>query len=365
MLYYYFYKKMALLMTSLESEWQTTAKKTKKQNKSNYSDKPIDRQSYKKKTNVVWKEGITHFVPKSIKDEVINIMKKCSNARDFMKEIKLKVKTSSNIWESTLVYILHEASSCDKLEIIEFILDSSTNRTKLVNSKCGPKEFTPIFKSAYKGSIRALKMLCIAGADKTIINKIGETVMEALEQGNIDMNNRSPSVKIFTNDRFSECRHFLSNWDPDRIKDRVIDKDFVAYIPPNKRTDEDEVEVDKIIDDESEVGKIIDEVIDDESFTDLNINEFIEVYKSARDINRYITTTLSPNDTLVEICIGAAEKSNEIFDELMANISELTDDIITVLINDENILDYAKYDAPFTKKKLNELRVKYLFDLIE
>ena len=186
-------------------------------------------------------------------------------------------------------------------------------------------------------------MLLCAGADLTIQNKMGETVLQALDQGNIDTNSRKPEYKIFTDERYSECQDFLKNWDPERNNNKVIDDDFKAYVPPNKRTEESIEEID---------------------FTNMDINDFLKICKSSKDINSYINTTESPNDTLANIIIESAEKGHDIYANIMSYISELTEDIIISLINDNNIIDYAKYDAPFIKKKLNELRTKYLLDKI-
>ena len=331
----------SLTTKSNKSEWQTpnnyrnrTKKKFGNERKNSYRNK---------KSNVRWREGTTHFIPKGVKQHIDFLLKKGLGSRDFMKEVNKEIQTSSRIWDSTLVYIIHEAACRDNLEIIELILDRATNRSKLVNSKCGPKEFTPIFKSAYKGSIRALKMLLCAGADLTIQNKMGETVLQALDQGNIDTNSRKPEYKIFTDERYSECQDFLKNWDPERNNNKVIDDDFKAYVPPNKRTEESIEEID---------------------FTNMDINDFLKICKSSKDINSYINTTESPNDTLANIIIESAEKGHDIYANIMSYISELTEDIIISLINDNNIIDYAKYDAPFIKKKLNELRTKYLLDKI-
>jgi hypothetical protein len=351
-------KMASLIKKPNESDWQTP-NKYKNRNKAK---KPKyfgngKRNNYRnKKSAVRWREGTTHFIPKGVKQYIDKLFEKGSGSRDFMKDVKKEIKTSSRIWDSTLVYIIHESACRDKLEIIELILDRSSNRSKLVNSKCGPKEFTPIFKSAYKGSIRALKMLLCAGADLTIQNKMGETVIQALNQGNIDTNSRNPEYKIFTDERYSECRDFLENWDPERNNNKVVDENFKAYVPPNKRTKESNTTDSDSLGLSQPLAKI--------DFTDMNINEFLEMCKSSNDINSYINTTDSPNDTLVNIIIDAAEKDPDIYTNIMSYIGELTEDIIITLINDDNIIDYAKYDAPFMKKKLNKLRNKYLFEEI-
>ena len=217
---------------------------------------------------------------------------------------------------------------------------------KIVNSKCGPKEFTPIFKSAYKGSIRALKMLLCAGADLSIKNKMGESVIQALNQGNLDTNKRNPNNKIFTDDRYEECRTFLNNWG--NKKERVIDINFKAYVPPNKRDIKEEKKITDV----------------NEDILSLDIEDFLSVYKSSDEIINYINNNESPNETLVDIVISSAERGEDSFNKMFKFLPNIDDENLTYLINDDTLLDYSVYDAPYTKKEINKLRRKFLFDEI-
>lgn len=338
---------MASLTSNTKSEWSTVPGGRGKYNKNNYKKGSYKKGSYKKgskKRSLNWREGTTHYIPKGVKIYVDGLFDKSLNSRDFMKELRKEIKTSSRIWESTLVYVIHEAACRDKLTVIEIILDKLSNRSKIVNSKCGPKEFTPIFKSAYKGSISALKMLMCAGADLTIKNKMGETVMEALEQGNIDTNKRNPQNKIFTDERYSECRNFLNTWNPDKKKE--VKEDFVAYVPPSMRN--------------SEKSNLEFKELDD-NILNLDESDFLTEYKNSTDIQNYIEKTDDPLETLVNLTINSAEKNEECFNKLIFNISKM-EDYLSFFVNDETLLDYAMFDAPFIKKELNKLRVNLLFE---
>jgi len=319
-------------------------------NKGKKSNNKFKRNKYRKKRSITnWNKNKIHFIPKRVKLYIDAIFKKGLESREFMKEVKKEVNPSSNIWSSTLVYIIHESACRDKLPLIELILDRISNRKKLVNSKCGPQEFTPIFQSAYKGSIRALKMLLCAGADQHIINKMGETVMEALEQGNIDTNRKNPEYKVFTDERYSECRTFLTEWGSHK-KEKVIDKDFKAYKPPKKRLD---VKSDIVS------GKY------NEDITEMSILEFLNAYSSVEDIKKFISSQKSPVDSLVDIIIKASEKNNETFNKLISYLNKIERNIIENMLRNNVLIDYVKFDAPYTKKKMNILCKKYSISLIE
>lgn len=315
------------------------------------------RNNFHRNSHVVYTD--VFFIPKGIKKIVDNLFDRGLGSYEFLKEIKKEIRSNSNIWKSTVIYIINEAACRDKLEIIELILDKLPDREKIVNAKCGPKEFTPIFKSAYKGSIRALKILLCAGSDITIKNKMGETVMQALEQGNIDTNNRNPTFKIFTDERYNECRDFLNNWNPNKKKG--LTKNLKAYKPPNKRNV-------LTLNDKSYSKRNVlpnDTPDDEKDYKNMTNATFLNVYKSENDIIDFIKTKKTPNETLIEIIIESAEKSQDVYCNMMSIISELPYDIISNFINNETFIDYVMYDAPYTKKKFNELREKYSFKIID
>lgn len=276
----------------------------------------------------------TYFLPKALKGNIDNLFDSGYQPKVFMQKLYEFVDKKSNVWNNSIVYIIHEAACRDKLEIIEFILRFVKNREEIANSKCGPKEFTPIFKSAYKGSIRALKMLLCAGADINIVNSKGETVMQALEQGNIDFNNRNPGNKVFTDDRYNECKAFLQNWNPNRSKDLIKTKN--PYIPPSRK--------------DNSVN--IDQKTSDINFSDLSIDEFLNLYKDYNNINEFLT---NEKNSIIDLVIKSSELGENTFNKLLDNLSFLNQTIIKEIAASEDLLDYIKYDAPYTKNKINEL----------
>lgn len=295
--------------------------------------KETDRKkTYHKKK--IFDKNKTYFLPKTLKGNIDNLFDCGYQPKIFMQKLYEFVDKKSNVWDNSIVYIIHEAACRDKLEIIEFILRSVKNREEIANSKCGPKEFTPIFKSAYKGSIRALKMLLCAGADINIVNSKGETVMQALEQGNIDYNHRNPQNKVFTDDRYNECKSFLQNWNPNRPKDLIKTKN--PYIPPSRK--------------DSSVNT--DQKTSDIDFSDVSIDEFLNLYKDYNNINEFLT---NENNSIIDLVIKSSELGEVTFNKLLDNLSFLNHKIIKELATSDDLLDYIKYDAPYTKNKINEL----------
>ena len=284
-----------------------------------------------------------YFLPKKLKENIDAIFDSGCQPKNFMQKLNEIVDKKSNVWDNSIVYIIHEGACRDRLEIIELILRTVKNREEIANSKCGPKEFTPIFKSAYKGSIRALKMLLCAGADVNVVNSKGETVMQALEQGNIDFNTRNPQFKIFTDSRFDECRTFLKNWDPNRHSNLIKAKD--PYIPPSRKSNSKEKA----------------NLIPDNDFSEISINEFLANYK---DYNNLCTFLSNEKNNIVNLLIESSEIGEDTFSKLINNINFIDKKYIQELASSEDLKDYVKYDAPYTKTKINELFNNFSISLI-
>ena len=309
-----------------ENEW-TNVSRTKKKKKNS-----------KKKTYIDTSK--VYFLPKNVKIFIDNLFDKGVNARDLMKELKKEVD-KTNIWSNSLVYVIHEAACRDKLEIMEYVLNNFPNRKSLVNSKCGPKHFTPIFKSAYKGSIRALKMLLVAGADLSIVNEMGETVMQALEQGNLDTNTKKPEFKIFTNDRYNECRSFLNNWKPS--EDRIVIKSDNPYIPPNVRHRE-----------KREFEEI--------DFDDISENEFFNVYRNSDDLNLFLKS--KSINVLPNLIINASELGVDYLNKFMDCLYDVQKNIVIDAFQNEDLIEYVTFDAPYVKEKINNMCEKLKIEKI-
>lgn len=292
-----------------------------------------DRKGFYQKKKIFDKNK-TYFLPKSLKDNIDKLFDSGCQPKNFMQKLNEFVDKKSNVWDNSIVYIIHEGACRDRLEIIELILRIVKNREEIANSKCGPKQFTPIFKSAYKGSIRALKMLLCAGADINIVNSKGETVMQALEQGNIDYNTRNPQNKIFTDFRFDECRKFLSSWDPNRHSDLIKAKD--PYIPPSRKNNSKEQA----------------NLMSDNDFSKMSNDEFLGNY---RDYNNLCTFLSNDKNNIVDLLIKSSEIGEDTFGKLVNNINFIDKKYIQELASSEDLQDYVKYDAPYTKTKINEL----------
>lgn len=329
------------IMNTVASEWNTVnRRKNKDKSSKRGKNEKGKKKNSRKRINYSFfvDTNKVYFLPTNMIKDINALFTHGFTAHDFMRKLVDICHPRNYHWNSCVVYVIHEASSRDKLELMEFILNTATDRTKIANSKCGPLEFTPIFKSAYKGSIRALKMLLCAGADLSIQNKLGETVMQALEQGNIDSNKKSPEFKIFNDERYRECRQFLQNWNPDRERP-VQDEDFQAYVPPNMRNR-----------DKSDEKKANDE---EESFSEYSIDDFLENFQNRNHVRDFFN-----EKNVEEICttiIEAAEKGNLYFEKLISFYEVIDKPKLKSAFSSPELIEYVKFDAPFTKNKLNEI----------
>ena len=325
----------------MDSEWVTVKNKKKsRSSKNNFSKKEIDKKEITKK-NISKRVSLNYnidpkkvyFLPSEILKNINFLFNHGYQAYDFMNELVKICNPKQSNWNNCIVYVLHEASSRDKLELMEFILNLTPDRTNISNSKCGPLEFTPIFRSSYNGSIRALKMLLCAGADPHIKNKFGETVIQALEKGKSDTNNKSPENKIFTDEKYYECTLFLQNWNPNR--ERIPQSaDFKAYIPPNMR--EEKVENNAIL---------------DESFENYSINDFLENIQNAENVKVFFKKKNSHD--IVNTIIIATEKGIQYFERFIKHINILNKEKVVMALTNNDLIEYINFDAPFAKDKLN------------
>ena len=165
--------------------------------------------------------------------------------------------------------------------------------------------------------------------------------MQALEQGNIDTNKKTPEFEIFTNERYRECRVFLQNWNP--VREPVErEEGFVAYVPPGLRNHEQKDEAKEIIDD---------------NFSEMSVDDFLNKFNEAKHVKDFLTD--KDEKFITNIIIESAEKGNDYFEKLIKFINVINNEIIKLVLVDEDLRDYVSFDAPFTKKKLNEMCAKF------
>lgn len=333
-------------MTSIASKKNDTWKKINRKNKK----KIINNNNNKNKFRILidnnWDINKSHYIPKSVKSKIDDQFKKSLHVYDFFKQINKEIHFKSKIRTSAVIYCLHQAASYDNLSMIEYILDKVPDRKKYANSKCGTMEYTPIFRSAYKGSIKALKMFICAGADLNKKNKINESVLEALEQGLQDSNKSNPDFKIFYDERYDECRNFIVNYKP--MPERIIKFKKLKF---NKKN-----------------TKIVNEKNDTDG---LNIDEYLDSgHLNGRSFLKYIEYQDTHNkkdefDIFDNLIIISIKKTVEIYNKIvniLMNISNIYINRIKNMLLNEMIIDIIKFDAPFAKDGFNKLRKKYGLD---
>ena len=324
-----------------ENDWsQVKAFKKKKNNKTNFNKRNSNkrnsnkRKKFSKKKKIVnsfFKKDHIHFIPRNLKFFIDNLFKKGLTSNSFFEYIDTEVAVNSNVRNSVIVYILNEAATFDKLDYIEYILNNIKNRKQIVNTKCGFMGYTPIFNSAYRGSIKALKMLCCGGADLSSKNKEGESVLEALEQGRKDTIKKDRSYEIFINARYEECRLFLTNFN---FKEKVIN-----FKKKSKTIKENVFE-------------------NDINLKEISLNDFIDIYYD--NIDKVIEYMNINNDkVLPQMICNILERDNIYCDKFISNLPIIGlcgyKEIVLSSLSNEDVQDFINLDAPYIKNKVDEI----------
>lgn len=281
------------------------------------------------------KKNKTHFIPYTLKTFIDNLFDRGLTVNNFFDEINKEVNENSKIYTNVVIYIINEAAALDKLDIIEYILSKVRNRYIIVNTKSGYMEYTPIFKSAYRGSIKALKMLCCAGADLKSKNKLNETVMEALEQGRINAINKDPDYEIFINERYDECKVFLSNFSFKKKK-------IIFKKSSNKKNKEINFDL------ESKVN-----------IQNMTINELgQDYYDNITKITEYIENKFY-DTILIDIICNVLEKDVNVIKKFFRELPILgLSGYHNLLINSlksETVNECINYDCPLAKNIVKEI----------
>jgi len=298
------------------------------------------------------KKDKVHFIPKNIKSTIDNLFERSVQSRDLFREINKEVKFSAPVRPSVIVYILNQAAGADKLEIIEYILANIKDRSQIVNVKCGTMAYTPIFKSAYRGSIRAIKMLLCAGADLTSQNTEGETVMEALEQGLVDELSRNPDIAIFTQDRYDECRAFITNYRP--VEEKVIDFNTNATIYKSRfnttATAEEAVE---------EAVEKTEEPVD---YSTISVSSYVSDHLAQEtDLTEFLSSKDDISNILIDILSNIFDKGLDekykSFIQIIKSLSknETFKQSIIECVQSEIIQETVKLDAPYALDDINNV----------
>ena len=106
---------------------------------------------------------------------------------------------------------VHRMSEVDDLKMCERVLLNATKEEceTICNHKLGRRGYTCLFRAAFKGSIRMMKLLCGYGADVKVLNSHGETLLIAVEEGRTAQIALMPAQEIFISARYDECMSFV------------------------------------------------------------------------------------------------------------------------------------------------------------
>jgi hypothetical protein len=195
-------------------EWETVRNKKNNDSKpqKEYTTKESKTKGHSPKVNNA--ELNENYVPKSIRDDIDDIIYSSSSTyekiRDLNKKINgfVKYKNSKDIdWRKRLnIYIIYESCKNNKHEIIASILDNCPDYKIYTNAISSTKSGnTCLFDAAYFGSDVVINYLLNREANIYHINKLGETIYEIIEEGRKDAFERYPKTKQILSSRFDEC----------------------------------------------------------------------------------------------------------------------------------------------------------------
>lgn len=143
---------------------------------------------------------------------VHNALKGAATFKVFNSSLQSIIRVQRLSRRSVVTTAVHLISEKDDLKLCEALLrDMTIDECKAAcNTKMGRHGYTPIFRAAYRGSIRMLKLLVGYGADVCMTNAHGETVMNTLDAGQTQQVSTMPQHKMFIDSRFEECKTFVA-----------------------------------------------------------------------------------------------------------------------------------------------------------
>ena len=293
-----------------------------------------------------------YYIPKAIKNVIIKSFEDKIQLQSMIKNINnLNINKSKPLWTSTLIFIIHQASSRDSLDVLNYYIKLSANKKLIVNSTFGSNNFTPIFRAAYLGSIKCLKLLVSCGADITSKNIKNENIYDAIKQGRYDIIKKDPEYTDFHNDRFDECLKWLNNY-----------KEFLK----KKKTEFKITNLSKLK--KYKKKKIIKKKYEDPITEKDIINLYFCEKKTLNDMINYILNYNNRIELINNWFFITCDKGENDIDNLCRLVHNL---LLKKIINKcdidkiftDELKETIKLDAPFCKKYINKLYSKHNFSI--
>jgi hypothetical protein len=319
-------------------------------------------------TKKIWRNNklSNYYLPKNIKNTILNGFNNKLSLQKMIKVVNsLKINKSKNIWSSTVIFIVHQASSRDSLDILDYYIKKIANKKLIVNSTFGTNNFTPVFRAAYLGSIKCLKLLVSCGADINIKNNKNETIFDAIKQGRIDITNKDKEYADFHNDRFDECIEWLCEYKKfltiKKIKFKITDLSKLKK--PKKPIYKNTNKIKK------SNNKKFNNIISD----DYIINSYFSDKICINDVIQHIVKYHIHNNvnTLIRNWLLITSEKNEKEANSMCKLIHnlilykiINKDDINIIFNTE-LVDIIRFDAPFCKKYVHKLYQKHNINLID
>lgn len=143
---------------------------------------------------------------------------------DYIKKISDRVPHYHKKYTSLVVCTIHKAASHNRIDILEHYLKDDNDRIKFLNCPFGRQGYTSVFRAAYNGNITTLKFLVCIGGDITIKNTENESVLDAIEEGRVQNVIKNQDDAIFIEDRYNECKKFISTYEVREDKEIIFKK---------------------------------------------------------------------------------------------------------------------------------------------
>jgi len=125
-----------------------------------------------------------------------------------------KIGTSKNDKIICLANLFSIAIKSDRISLMQRIMDEykDCKETQKFIVNAYNKDYTPLMRAAYNGSIESVKFLLGYGADIKIINIENEDIFSATKVGLVEKIKAKPHLKLLITNKYKEIYEYLSWW---------------------------------------------------------------------------------------------------------------------------------------------------------
>lgn len=153
------------------------------------------------------------FLVYAEKNAIRQAIEKIPSEQKFCHWLRDYFRTQNVSHVAAVAYAVHRCAEKDDIRLCEALLRQIRNEDvikRIVNTHESRSEYTPLCRAVFRGSVRMIKFLVSQGADVNFINSHGENLMNALDAGQEEYEKTQPDNSIFTRDRYTQCRNFIT-----------------------------------------------------------------------------------------------------------------------------------------------------------